>query len=186
MIVVLLSGGVDSATLLYHALQTGQDVRAVFVNYGQPADLEEARAARAIATSAGVTLEGIYARIHATQLNAGVGVPGPRIVPQRNLLLLGLAANAVPQCTEIWLGATAADHEYRDCSEQFAIHATLALGKTVRVPFSRMTRTDVIARAEELGVPLAAAWSCYQPKRRAAYAPEPCGQCNSCRQGANP
>lgn len=183
MITVLLSGGVDSAALLTLAKTKDDDVRAVFVDYGQRPWREEALASQRIADALAVELVSTQAFLDVQEMNVGVGVPGPRIVPNRNLVLLGIAANHHPDADEIWLGATAEDHEYRDCSEQFAINASVALGITVRVPLSRKTRADVLELADELGAPIRHAWSCYEPIRLPAEKSKPCGECNSCKQG---
>lgn len=183
MITVLLSGGVDSAVLLYEAIQR-DDVTAVFVDYGQAAHLQESLAAGRIAQAAKVPRLKTSVRLNVRTMNVGAGEPGPRIVPNRNLVLLAIAANLVPVSDEIWLGATAEDHEYPDCSQQFAVNATVALGITVRVPFVTKTRKQIRERGDELGAPLHLCWSCYQPdeSRGLAFPVRPCGRCNSCLQ----
>lgn len=184
MITVLLSGGLDSAVLLAMAARQSDDVEAVFVDYGQPSWNEEARAAANISRAFGVRLHSTTVRLECDAMRAGIGEPGPRIVPNRNLVMLAIAANARPQSAEIWFGATAADHEYRDCSRQFAVNASVALGITVRVPLVEKTRAEIQYLAATLGIDRADTWSCYEPDRSRgiAYPALPCGRCNSCGQ----
>ena len=117
----------------------------------------------------------------ATELSSGEGSKGPRIVPSRNDCFVSMAANAAIAngFTEIWIGATAEDSEYPDCSHEWiqAQNTLLKMwGLTLRAPLLEMTREQILQMAEREGWTLDA-WSCYQPING-----EPCLECNSCKQ----
>lgn len=186
-VVVLLSGGLDSVVLATVARQAGDLAAAVFVDYGQPAVEQERRASalwcgrnktRLVALAGAVPAVGVLA--------AGVGAAGPRVVPCRNLILLSLAAGVAAElgASEIWYGATAGDQAaYPDCRPEFAAALSdvlgLEVGISVHMPLSGMRRSDVLALARALDIDVSETWSCYQPTAGG----QPCGACNSCRQG---
>jgi 7-cyano-7-deazaguanine synthase len=186
-VVVLLSGGVDSAVLASIAARANRLACAVFVDYGQPAAIQERTAASRWCGLNRARLEQLRADFPGVDtLAIGAGASGPRIVPCRNLILISLAASVAASCgaSEVWYGATAADvAEYPDCRPEYAaaLGRVLALdgGVTIHAPLSGMRRQDVVSLGRALGVVLSECWSCYQP----AATGEPCGTCNSCRQG---
>jgi 7-cyano-7-deazaguanine synthase len=199
--VVLLSGGLDSATVLYHALSRGYRARALIFSYGQR-HRKEIFCARKIARAAGCAFDLVElampwkgsSLLDASRALPDRGDPDPRripstYVPARNIIFLSLAAS----CAEatgarvIFIGANAVDYSgYPDCRPEFfqAFRRVLrqgtkagAGGRAVRVeaPLLRKTKAQIIRRGIKLGVPYGLTWSCYQGGVK------PCGRCESCR-----
>lgn len=186
-VVVLLSGGVDSTVVASLAKDADRLRAAVFINYGQPALVNERDAAvmwcarnateLLVFDVDGGVLMGDTMRI-------GVGITGARVVPGRNALLLACAVSAAVSvgATEVWYGAMRGDEaDYPDCRESFvqgfSAMSEATYGVVVRAPFLErgLTKQGVIELGQQLGVDLAATWSCYEPDGR-----HPCGRCNSC------
>ncbi|MEO8039175.1 MAG: 7-cyano-7-deazaguanine synthase QueC [Betaproteobacteria bacterium] len=202
--VVLLSGGLDSATVLALARAAGFACHALSVRYGQrhSAELDAAvRVAlaqgvvahkivdvdlRAIGGSA-LTDEAIAVPIDGVR----AGVIPPTYVPARNSILLALALGyaEVVGARDIFFGANAVDYSgYPDCRPEFVAAfealANLATkagveGRRIEVhaPIIRMTKAQIILRGAELGVDFALTVSCYQ----ATADGRACGVCDSCR-----
>ena len=203
--VVLLSGGMDSATALALALKAGFVVTALSVDYGQR-HRKELESARKVARHFGVKDH----RVVALDLTAiggsaltdrrvpvpeqrrleeiGQGVPAT-YVPARNTILLSYAlglAEAIGAKT-IFIAANALDYSgYPDCRPEFykAFQEVARLGTKrgiegdvieIRTPLIAMTKADIVRKGEELGVPWALTWSCYQGGEKA------CGVCDSCQ-----
>lgn len=188
-VVVLVSGGLDSMVLVEKARREGRFAAGLHFVYPHPAQSHERRAV--IALRQRLHQQGddtpvldIELPLRATQLDAGEGCPGPRVVPFRNLVLLAQAANIAASlgATEVWIGATATDNaDYIDCRPQYlqAVSALCMLhGVRVRAPLLRHGRLEVEVLASEFGVDPDSVWSCYQPING-----QPCGQCASCKQG---
>ena len=200
--VVLLSGGLDSATVLALARASGRECYALSVDYGQRHRIELEAAAR-IASSLG-------AREHRTMRidTAGIGgsaltdpaiavpeTPGQGIpltyVPARNTVFLALALGwaEVLRASEIHVGVNAIDYSgYPDCRpefiaafEQLAQRATKAgvEGHAIRIvaPLLNLRKADIIREGLALAVDYSLTSSCYQPDRDGAA----CGRCDSCR-----
>ena len=200
--VVLLSGGLDSATVLAIAASRGFDCYALSVHYGQrhSAELD---AARQIAVNLGarehrvmgVDLAGIGGSALtdssvAIPESPSVGIP-VTYVPARNTLLLSLAlawAETVG-AADIFVGVNAVDYSgYPDCRPEFiesferlARLATKAgvegIAFKIQAPLIAMSKLDIIRTGTELGVDYSATVSCYQARADGAA----CGQCDSCR-----
>jgi 7-cyano-7-deazaguanine synthase len=203
--VVLLSGGLDSATCLALAKASGFEPVCLTVAYGQRHAVELERA-KAVAEAAGVEDHRVVAvdlrAIGGSALTGEVAVPkhgdvsqvGHGIpvtyVPARNTIFLGLAlglAEAVG-ARDVFIGVNALDYSgYPDCRPEF-IHAFERLAAlatkagvegerfTIHAPLSGMTKADIIRTGLKLGVDYAATHSCYDP------APDgrACGRCDSC------
>ncbi|NIM70445.1 MAG: 7-cyano-7-deazaguanine synthase QueC [Xanthomonadales bacterium] len=198
--VVLVSGGLDSATALAMAQAAGYQCHALAVDYGQRHDAE-LRAARRVADAAGVPLRvvGIDLRaIGGSALTDDIAVPeGPTegipvtYVPARNTILLALAmAHAeVLGAGDIFIGVNAIDYSgYPDCRPEFirafevmANRATRAAveGREMRIhtPLIEFTKAEIIRRGMALGVDYALTVSCYQADGEGRA----CGRCDSCR-----
>jgi 7-cyano-7-deazaguanine synthase len=200
--VVLLSGGLDSATVLAIARSRGFECFALSVHYGQrhSAELDAARViARALGARdhriMGVDLAGIGG---SALTDTGVAVPetpGTGIpvtyVPARNTLLLALALGwaEVAVATDIFVGVNAVDYSgYPDCRPEFiqsferlARLATKAgvegASFKIQAPLIEMSKADIIRTGTELGVDYGTTVSCYQ----ADAAGLACGKCDSCR-----
>ena len=203
--VVLLSGGLDSATVLAIADSEGYEVHALTVDYGQRHS-REIECARFQASACGVvghkTVSVELPDRQASALTGGVDVPAAKAddkagdipatyVPARNTILLSLALSWAESlgATDIFIGATAVDYSgYPDCRQAFieafevlanvATKAAIQDGKSFRIhaPLLRLSKSAIIKRAVELGVDLSRTNSCYDPNDRG----EACGQCDSC------
>ncbi|MCB2188371.1 MAG: 7-cyano-7-deazaguanine synthase QueC [Deltaproteobacteria bacterium] len=204
--VVLLSGGLDSTTVLAEAQHQGYVCHALTVQYGQRHQAELA-AARRVAQAYGVArhlvLDLDLRAVGGSALTADLEVPKDRdpremeqgvpvtYVPARNTVFLSLAlawAEAL-DATDLFIGVNALDYSgYPDCRPEFILAfenlANLATrlgteqGRRFRVhtPLIRLTKAEIIKRGLELGVDYALTHSCYDP----AADERPCGRCDSC------
>ena len=200
--IVLLSGGLDSATVLAIAAARGFECYALSVHYGQRhgAELD---AARQIAASLGarehrimgVDLAGIGGSALtdpsvAVPESPTVGIP-VTYVPARNTMLLSLALGwaEIIGAVDIFVGVNAVDYSgYPDCRPEFieaferlARLATKAgiegVAFKIQAPLIGMSKVDIIRAGSELGVDYSVTVSCYQARADGAA----CGQCDSCR-----
>jgi len=201
-VVVLLSGGIDSATTAAIAKAEGASLYALTVNYGQR-HAKELESACKIAALLGV----VEHKVVAVDLRAwgGSALTSPNIpvpqraviaddipityVPARNLVLLSLAtsyAEAVG-AEKIYFGANSLDYSgYPDCRPEFvqAFQQAAALGTKCGVeghpieiltPLQYLNKIEIIRKGLELGLDYSLTWSCYQGEARA------CGLCDSCK-----
>ncbi len=202
--VVLLSGGLDSATVLAIARADGFEVLALSFRYGQRHAIE-IDAARRIAAAAGVREHKLVdldlRAIGGSALTADFPVPKHQTVPAdeipityvpaRNTIFLAyaLAFAEVRGAADIYIGVNAVDYSgYPDCRpeyiaafERLAGLATKAgiEGRPLRLhtPLMRLTKSQIIQRGLELGVDYGLTRSCYDPDP----AGRACGLCDSCR-----
>lgn len=204
--VVLLSGGLDSATVLAIAREEGFEVSALSFAYGQRHswELEAARRVATAGAAAHHRIATIDLRVFGgSALTDDIDVPKGRdaeemshaipitYVPARNTIFLSfaLAWAEVLGASDIFIGVNALDYSgYPDCRpefirafEQMANLATRAGVEgnqrlTIHAPLMTMTKAQIIRRGLELGVDYGLTSSCYDP------APDgiPCGQCDSC------
>jgi 7-cyano-7-deazaguanine synthase len=200
--VVLLSGGLDSATVLAFARSEGFECYALSVEYGQR-HVAELSAAKCVASALGahehrvmhVDLAGIGGSAltdHAIALpeTATQGIP-ITYVPARNTIMLSLALGwaEVLEARDIFVGVNAVDFSgYPDCRpefiatfEQLAAKATKAgvEGHATRIhaPLISMTKAGIIRQGVQLGVDYASTVSCYQADEQGTA----CGRRESCR-----
>ncbi len=203
--VVLLSGGLDSATVLAFALRQGFLVHTISFDYGQRHAVEIA-CAHALAAAHGVRdhrLVNIDLRAFGgSALTSAVEVPKHRdlsqssteipitYVPARNTIFLSfaLAFAEVTGSRNIFIGVNAVDYSgYPDCRPQyidaFSKMANLATRSAVEgcpvtfhTPLIDMSKAQIIAMGLDLGVDYALTNSCYDPAPSGA----PCGACDSC------
>ena len=201
--VVLLSGGLDSATTLAIARDEGYACRCLSVDYGQRhrAELGAAvRVARALgavehrtitldlAAFGGSALTDPSIAVPVDGLQSGIPVT---YVPARNTIFLSLALAYAEVCSaaDIFFGANAVDYSgYPDCRPEF-MRAFEALGNlatkaavggrelTLHTPIIGLTKADIVKRGIALGVDYALTVSCYQ----ATPAGLACGRCDACR-----
>ncbi|HUN26613.1 MAG TPA: 7-cyano-7-deazaguanine synthase QueC [Steroidobacteraceae bacterium] len=200
--IVLVSGGLDSATALALALERGHACFALSVDYGQR-HVAELEAAAAIARALGAREH----RIMRVDL-AGIGgsaLTDPRIavpeqptsgipvtyVPARNTLMLALALGwaEVLDARDLFIGVNALDYSgYPDCRPEFiaafgalAAQATKAAveGRPCRIhaPLIHLSKAEIIREGVRLGVDYALTISCYQADAQGRA----CGRCDSCR-----
>ena len=204
--VVLLSGGLDSTTVLGLAQADGYDVHALSFSYGQRHRFELDRA-RAIAQQAGVrhvVLDLDLSQFGGSALTDDIDVPKDRdesemeseipvtYVPARNTVFLSCAlawAEALGT-GDIFIGVNALDYSgYPDCRPQyikaFQEMANLAtkggvegtLPVTIHTPLLNMTKAQIITKGLELGVDYGQTISCYDPDEDGAA----CGHCDACQ-----
>ena len=204
--VVLLSGGLDSATVLAIARSEGYELYALSFSYGQR-HIVELDAARRVAAAIGVAdhrIAKIDLRIFGgSALTADIAVPKGRdaeqmshgipitYVPARNTIFLSfaLAWAEVLGSSDIFIGVNALDYSgYPDCRPEFiAAYERMANLATkagiegqqhlrIHTPLIDLTKGQIVARGLELGVDYKLTSSCYDPSPSGA----PCGQCDSC------
>ena len=200
---MLLSGGLDSATVLALALRDGFECHALSVSYGQRHQAELA-AAKRVAAALGaqqhrvmaLDLQGFGgsaltdASIDVPTDGAAKGIPAT-YVPARNTIFLSLALAwaEVLEANALFIGANAIDYSgYPDCRPEylqaFEAMANLATraaveGKALALhaPLVRMSKAQIILAGAEAGVDFSLTVSCYQADEAGAA----CGVCDSCR-----
>ncbi len=201
--VVLLSGGLDSATTLARARNEGFECHALSVDYGQRHRVELHAAAR-VARQLGaaehrvvrVDLSGFGgsaltdASLEVPTSGVGPGIP-VTYVPARNTILLSLALAwaEVLEARDIFIGANAVDYSgYPDCRPEYirayetmANLATRAAVEgarlTIHAPLIAMPKAEIIRRGASLGVDFSLTVSCYQATAEGLA----CGRCDACR-----
>jgi len=186
-IVVLLSGGLDSTVLAASALKVGRLRACICFRYGQPHMEAEMMAARKWCADNGVERVLVDVPLPGgSAMHTGVGVPGPRVMPGRNLVLIAHAVQyaATVGASEVHIGACADDQlAYPDCRPGFvgaAASVARTYGVEVLAPYLYLRKSDIVSIAKGLGVDIGATWSCYQP-RPVGLGFEPCGTCDACR-----
>jgi len=190
---ILLSGGIDSATALYLTKQEYDEIYSMNMIYTQEYD-SEAEAAKRLATRAQVKehlsvylpffkdLENRYRPRQSSTIS-------PAYVPARNIIFYGIAAAYAETlgAERIMFGSNANDaKELPDARQDFiklmnglVKAGTKAGSEGVRIeivnPLIELSKTEVLKLAAKLGVPLQLTWSCYE------NAKIPCGKCRGCR-----
>ena len=204
--VVLLSGGLDSATVLAIAKAEGYELYAISFAYGQR-HVWELEAAKRVAASIGVAQHRIaeidLRAFGGSALTDDIAVPKGRApeemahgipityVPARNTIFLAfaLAWAEVLGASDVFLGVNALDYSgYPDCRPEFieafekmanlATKAGVEGRQNLRIhtPLIAMTKAQIVAAGTKLGVDYGLTSSCYDPGHNGA----PCGQCDSC------
>lgn len=204
--VVLLSGGLDSATVLAIALEQGFKPVTLTFRYGQR-HAAEIEAAAALAHANGVERH-VVADIdlrafggsaltadidvpkHRTDAEIGTGIP-ITYVPARNTVFLAyaLALAETTQAFDVFIGVNALDYSgYPDCRPEFvkAFEDVMNLATkagvegerpfTLHTPLIDMTKAEIVTRGTELGVDYAHTLSCYDPAADGKH----CGECDAC------
>lgn len=204
--VVLLSGGLDSTTVLAIAKNLGYDVYALSFRYGQRHEIELQRAIK-IAEMMGVCEHAVIdidlRKFGGSALTADIDVPKHKdgittaseipitYVPARNTIFLSyaLAWAEVLEAPDIFIGVNAVDYSgYPDCRpefiEAFEKMANLAIkacveGKmsiSIRAPLIYMSKADIITLGTKLGVDYSMTITCYDPSPEGLA----CGECDAC------
>lgn len=200
--VVLLSGGLDSATAAAQAIADGYQVTALSCRYGQR-HVRELEAAKAVARHLGIEQHFIV-DVNLNQWGGsaltdfrqpvpqqGVSSDGIPVtyVPGRNTIFIALALSLAETeaAKAVYLGINAVDYSgYPDCRPAYlAAYQNLAAlsskagiegrGPQLVAPLIRESKVEIVRRAIALKVPIELTWSCYQGGS------EPCGVCDSCR-----
>lgn len=202
--VVLLSGGLDSTTVLAIALDSGYECFCMSFSYGQRHALEVQHAEK-IAQSMGakqhLTLRVDLDAIGGSALTTDIAIPKDRVeqgkndipstyVPGRNIIFLAHALSwaEVIGAADIFLGINAVDYSgYPDCRPEFlaAFEKMANLGTkagsenrpfTFHAPLMHLNKKEIIEKGLSLGVDYSLTLSCYDPQGDIA-----CGHCDSCR-----
>jgi 7-cyano-7-deazaguanine synthase len=205
--VILLSGGLDSATVLAEAQAAGFRSYALTISYGQRHAVER-NAARRVAQAMGVIrhveMEIDLRAFGGSALTSSIEVPKDRsaemmasgipitYVPARNTVMLSLALAWAETlgAFDIFIGVNCVDYSgYPDCRPEY-LHAFESLANLatkvgveqkgafqVHAPLVRMTKAEIIRRGLALGVDYALTHSCYDP----GLDSRACGRCDSCR-----
>ncbi len=200
--IVLLSGGLDSATVAAIALQDGYETIAISFRYGQR-HVKELQAAAKIAQIMGIK-EHYLVDVNLAQwggsalTDTSIDVPITGVdqciipityVPGRNTVFLAIALSLAEakDAEAIYLGINAVDYSgYPDCRPEYLqafdrlaqLSSKAGLeGKAPKLlaPLIADSKVEIVRRAISLNVPIEATWSCYQGEE------EPCGSCDSCR-----
>lgn len=197
--IVLLSGGMDSTTLLALAIREGRKPHTLAVDYGQR-HVRELQAAAAVAAHYGVPhdvvdLQGVGALLGGNALtDDAVDVPRGHytaptmrstVVPNRNAIMLSVAVAvaAARGAAQVETAVHAGDHPvYPDCRPEFvsAINYAARIGTDgigdvgVSAPFVNQTKADIARLASALEAPLELSWSCYEGGEHH------CGACGTC------
>ncbi|HET9684326.1 MAG TPA: 7-cyano-7-deazaguanine synthase QueC [Gemmatimonadaceae bacterium] len=204
--VLLLSGGLDSTTMLAYALDRGFDVHAMTFRYGQR-HAGEIEAARRVATQYGVkdhvVVDIDLRTFGGSALTADIEVPRDRpveemqsgipitYVPARNTIFLSfcLAWAEVLGASDIFIGVNALDYSgYPDCRPEYiAAYERMANLATrggvegtapirIQTPLLDLTKRQIVELGHSLGVDYAMTLSCYDPSDSG----EACGHCDAC------
>jgi 7-cyano-7-deazaguanine synthase len=204
--VVLLSGGLDSATTLAMARAEGYRCHALSFRYGQR-HVRELLAARRVASAMGVPWSVVRFDLRSfggSALTAPIAVPKGRsraqmergipvtYVPARNAIFLSfaLARAETLRTGHVFIGVNVLDSSgYPDCRPEFVrafermanLATKAAVEGACRVllhtPLIRLSKADIVREAVRRGVPLHLTWSCYDPAPRGRA----CGRCDACQ-----
>ena len=197
--IVLLSGGIDSATTLYCARARGYKAFCLTFDYGQR-HKRELRAARILARQSASTWRLLKISLPwkgSSLLDKSMKLPKAAVgrknipttyVPGRNIIFLSYAVSYAESigAPRIFIGANQVDYSgYPDCRKGFLDSFSDAVNKGTRqgvekggiiidAPLINKSKADIIRTAVKLNVPLEHTWSCYKGGAH------PCGKCDSC------
>lgn len=195
--VILLSGGMDSTTLLYYAKKLHSDVHAVIINYNQK-HVKEIKHAMQIVDDIAVPFTVVqiqFPKYEGNPLtNDNIRVPKQSeqkqsltVVPLRNtfFLLHACAVATSINAEDVYLGAVEDDQaSYPDCRPEFfqTFQSMLRAQNsniTINYPFVTYSKAKIVSLGEELHVPWHKTWTCYVGKEKA------CGLCDACKERIN-
>src|SRR5690554_2595223 len=195
-VVVIYSGGMDSFTVLHHALKQGHNVYALSFNYGQR-HVRELDAAATVCQQLNVPhkivdITAINSLLAGSSLTSDIAIPEGEyeednmrstVVPNRNMILLSLAMGyAVSIHAEaVYYGAHSGDHFiYPDCRPEFVekMNSVSLIANYepvhIEVPFLHNTKAEILAAGLAMGLDYANTWTCYNGRDKA------CGKCGAC------
>lgn len=200
--VAIISGGIDSSTLLYKLVNDGYEVYALTFIYGQKHS-KEVEAAKIIATKLGVNhkvidMSSLQEILRSALTSPGMTIPEvpaeakhydtlkSTVVPNRNSIFLSIAVGYAISigANHVFYAAHFSDRGvYPDCRKEFVeafAHASrLATDNpdlVIEAPFVNMNKSEIVSLGTKLGVPYELTWSCYKGGEKH------CGVCSSCRE----
>ena len=199
--VLVMSGGLDSTTLLYKLLQEGKQVQAISFNYGQrhskELDMAKKTCDKLNVPHKVIDISFIKELISKSSLTSDdIAVPDGHyshetmkitVVPNRNMIMASIAIGYAVNLDydEVALGVHAGDHTiYPDCRPEFieALRKIAAISNfkpiEIYTPFLNISKTDVVTLGNMLGVDYSLSWTCYKGLEK------PCGKCGSCTERA--
>lgn len=194
--VVVLSGGMDSTTLLYDVIAQGYEVSAIGFDYGQKHKKEldfAVKTCEKLGVVCKIANLSVLNELAPSALTRDdIEVPEGdyedenmkiTVVPNRNMVLLSLATSYAigVGATKLFYGAHAGDHLiYPDCRKEFID----SMGESVRLcdwskveleaPYWDIDKGDIVIKGGELGVDYSLTWTCYKGREKA------CGKCGAC------
>lgn len=198
--VILVSGGMDSATAVYEAMERGYEPYFLHTSYGQQTETKEYECAKALAEE----VEAADMLHIETEHLAAIGASSltdeeldveeadldsdeipASYVPFRNANLLSMAVSYAEanECSAVFIGAHSEDFSgYPDCRPAFfeAFQEVINVGTKPETeieliaPFVEWSKTEIAERGLELNVPYELTWSCYRDEEPA------CGKCDAC------
>jgi 7-cyano-7-deazaguanine synthase len=177
--IILSSGGIDSAVLLYHLRESKMVPIYIDFMQGSHTGRHSIEALFRQCEHLGCTLR--YFRCDLPYRVA----PGTEEVTGRNLYLLSsaimVASELKSSAIHIYIGVHKEDHPYADCTPTFIAHVNSLLHETcknieVKAPFIEWTKSEIILLGEQLHVPWQHTWSCYTDSKHH------CGKCHSCKE----
>lgn len=197
-IVAIVSGGMDSVTMLHELYTQGHKIEVISFNYGQR-HVKELQVAKANAEALGlkhtvVDMDFMANLLSNSALTGDIDVPEGHyedknmkltVVPNRNMIMasiaIGYAVNIGYEA--VALGVHAGDHAiYPDCRPEFIekLNAVSQIANyepiKVIAPYVNMNKIDIVARGSEIGVDYSKTWTCYKGLDKA------CGRCGSCQE----
>ena len=199
--IVVMSGGMDSATLLYYLLDKQHEIKALSIDYGQR-HLREIASAKEICSRIGVSIEVIHIpglfsiEGGGALVDLETDVPEGHyedesmkatVVPNRNMVFLSIA---LARCASLGYdavayGAHSGDHAiYPDCRPGFAAAMNVVASLcdfapySVLCPFVDMSKAEIVLLGQRLKVPYELTWTCYKGDK------VPCGKCGACVERA--
>ena len=194
---LVLSGGMDSTTMLYDYRERIQ--LAVSFHYGSNHNDKEIAFARYHCEQLGIehiviSLQFIHDLFHSSLLQGDTAIPEGNydeenmkstVVPFRNGIMLSIAAGIAEDrgISNIMLANHGGDHTiYPDCRPEFvdamdkAVHAGTWNGVHLLTPYTNISKADIARKGKALGVDYSKTWSCYRGGDK------PCGKCGTCRE----
>ncbi len=191
--IVLLSGGMDSATVLFMARESGYRVCALTFDYGQK-NLFEVECAKKLAALAGASehkiLKADLGAFGGSAITSGGCLSSPgrvpdTYVPARNTVFLSFALSWAEAggADVVFYGANTVDSPgYPDCTEKFVrafndlARAGLSMPVRIEAPILKMSKREIVEKGKALGVDYSLTSSCYFPDEKGAH----CRMCQSC------
>ena len=197
-VVVIFSGGMDSYTVLNHAIQQGLEVYALSFNYGQR-HLKELEYAKQACIELGVhhkvvDISAINQLIGGSSLTSDIEVAEGHyqeqsmkttVVPNRNMILLSMAIGYAVSlnATQVYYGAHSGDHDiYPDCRPEFVEKmndvSAIANYEAVEIvtPYLNVSKIDILTAGLNMQLDYGKTWTCYNGRAKA------CGKCGACQE----